>query len=408
MKKYPIENIREQFPALKRSHNGKTAAYFDGPGGSQVVQSAIDAMAGYMTRGGANLGGVFPSSRETESLIAAVKEDVSVLLNAAACKIAFGANATTMMFHVSRALARQWKEGDEIILSELEHHSNVDSWRSAAEDQGVIVKYIPFNPKTLTLDLDALPALLSGKTKLVAVGSASNCIGTITDVKAVSRLAKNVGATVAVDAVHGLPHIYTDMEELGIDILFSSAYKFFAAHVGMAVIRNDVFEKLQVYKLAPAPDTIPAKLEIGTQNYEGIATVSAAVNFIAGLGEGGSLKEKIITGYKAIEAHENSLAEKIRGELAKIKGVTLFQAAADVPKTPTIAFRVAGIAPKDFCEKMCDQYSVFVGCGHFYAVTVAQKLGVLDNGCFIRAGMAPYNTMEEAERFIEGVRAIVG
>lgn len=405
--RFPIEQVRAQFPALTRTHNGRTVAYFDGPGGAQTVQSAIDAVTGYLTRGGANLHGNFPSSHETEALIAKAKEDIAVLFNAKPGEIAFGPNATSLMFQVSRALARDWGPGDEILLTELEHHANIDTWRTAAEDKGATVKYIPLDTKSLTLDLDTLPSLLSEKTRLVAVGSASNCIGTITDVKRIAQAAKKVGALVAVDAVHAIPHMHVDREEQGIDFLFSSAYKFFAAHVGMAIIRADLFEKLDVYKVVPAPANVPDRLETGTQNHEGIPSVSCGIEFIAGLGMGQTLDERIRSGYKAIEEYENSLAEVIRAEMGKMKGITMYQAAADVPKTPTIAFRADPVTPRDFCIRMCEEHGVFIAEGDFYAQTLAERLGIRDKGSFIRAGMAPYNTMEEVERFLEGVRQII-
>ena len=382
-------------------------AYFDGPGGTQFLDSTIEAVCGYMTRGGANLHGNFPTSYETEALMAKAREDIKVLFNAPNHSVAFGPNATTMMFHASRALARSWSAGDEIILTELEHHSNIDSWRTAAEDRGVIVKYVPFNTETLTLDIDVLPDLISSKTKLIAVGSASNCIGTITDVKFFSEQARKVGALLAVDAVHGIPHMYVDVEDLGIDMLFSSAYKFFAAHVGMAIIRTDLFESLEVYKVAPAPDDVPDRLEIGTQNHEGIPSISEAIKFIASLGTGDTLQEQIISGYEVIEEYENTLTDYIREEMQRIDGITLYQAADDVPKTPTIAFRAEGITPRDFCIRMCDEHGVFIAEGHFYALTLAEKLGLADSGSFIRAGLAPYNTREEAKRFLDGIRAIM-
>jgi len=404
---FPIDRIRERFPALKRTHNGKQVVYFDGPAGTQFLDSAIEAVSGYMRRGGANLHSSFPTSFETEALLDKSREDIKTLFNALDHDVAFGPNTTSMLFHTSRALARQWEKGDEIILTELEHHSNIDSWRTAAEDRNVTVKYIPLDTKTLTLDLEALPGLISSKTKLIAVGSASNCTGTINDVKAISAFAKKAGALFAVDAVHSIPHTYIDCEDLGIDMLFSSAYKFFAAHVGMAVIRKNLFERLDVYKVAPAPNEVPYRLEIGTQNHEGIPSISEAVKFIASLGEGGSLKEQIISGYEALEEYENSLANIIRSEMAKINGITLYQAPGNVPKSPTIAFRADGITPRDFCVRMCEEHSVFIADGHFYAFTLAEKLGISESGCFIRAGLAPYNTIEEVDRFLEGVRAIM-
>ena len=405
---FPIDKVRGQFPALKRTYKDKLAVYFDGPGGSQFVDTAIKAVSDYMSGGGANLHGCFPTSIETEALIAKARADILTLFNGEGCEVAFGPNATTLMFHTSRALSRQWKEGDEIVLTELEHHSNIDSWRTAAEDKKVIVKYIPFNPETMALDLDKLPGLLSPRTKLVALGAASNSIGTITDIKAASAMAKKAGALVAVDAVHGIPHMYIDMKDLGIDMLFSSAYKFFAAHIGMVVIEKDLFESLNVYKVAPAPDYIPDKLEIGTQNHEAIPAVSAAIEFIASLGSGdNTLRERIISGYKAIEEHENYLAKVVRDEMKEIKGITLYQAGDNVPKTPTIAFRAEGISPREFCVRMCEDHSVFIAEGDFYSMTLAEKLGLRETGSFIRAGMAPYNTIEEVRRFLDGVKDIM-
>ena len=404
-KEFPIEEVRKMFPALKRVHNGQQVVYFDGPGGSQFLESSITAISQYMRIGVANLHGNFPTSQETEALIQKAKEDIAVLFNAQANEIAFGPNATTMMFHTSRALANQWEAGDEIILTELEHHSNNDSWRRAAEDRGVIVKYIPLNTESLELELDKLDDLISPKTKLIAVGHASNCVGTITDIKAVSAKAKEVGALVAVDSVHSIPHMYVDMQELGIDMLFSSAYKFFASHVGMAVIRKELFESLDIYKVVPAPGGVPDRLEIGTQNHEGIPAVSEAIHFIARLGEGETLKEQLISGYHAIEVYENMLAEKIRDGLAEIPGIKLYQ--SNKKKTPTIAFRAEGISPIDFCTRMCKEHSVFIAEGHFYALTLVERLGIDQTGGFIRAGIAPYNTIEEVERFLNAVKQIM-
>jgi len=407
---FPINRVRERFPALKRIHNGKPAVYFDGPGGTQFLDSAIEAVSNYMTSGGSNRHGNFPTTptgQETEQLISKARDDMKTLLNAWDHEVAFGLNATSLMFHVSRTLSRQWNEGDEIILTELDHHANIDTWRSAAIDRNVVVKYVPICTETLAFDFDALANLIAPKTRLIAIGAASNCIGTTIDVKAVSKMAKKAGALLAVDAVHAIPHMYVDMEDWGIDMLFASAYKFFAAHIGMAVIQKEVFKALDVYKIAPASDSAPDCLEIGTQSHESIPSVSAAVQFIVELGTGNSLKEQIISGYKAIWEYEESIADYIRTELSKINGITLYQANENTLKTPTIAFRAQGTSPHDFCVRMCEEHSVFIASGNFYAKTLAERLNVLDSGGFIRAGLAPYNTKEEADRFLAGVREIM-
>jgi len=407
---FPINQVRERFPALARTYNDKPVAYFDGPGGTQFLDSAIDAMCSYMRQGGSNRHGNSPTSpigAETERLIAKAREDMKVLLNAHDYEVAFGQNATSLMFQISRALAKKWTAGDEIILTELDHHANIDTWRTAAVDRNVVVKYVPVCTKTLAFDFDALAGLINPRTKLIAVGAASNCTGTIVDIKAVSKMAKEVGALLAVDAVHAVPHMYVDAEYLGIDMLFASAYKFFAAHVGMAIVQKDLFNSLDIYKIAPASDNAPDCLETGTQNHEAIPSISAAIQFIAELGNGNTLKERIVSGYKAISEHEDEVADHIRAELVKIDGITIYQAGKDVPKTPTIAFRAKGITPRDFCVRMSEEHSVFIACGNFYAQTLAEKLGINDNGAFIRAGLAPYNTMEEANRFLDGVKAIM-
>ncbi len=406
MKRFPIEEVRSQFPALKRIHNGKQVIYFDGPGGSQTVIGAIEEMDKYLMRGGANLGGQFPTSMEITEKIAEAKEAIADLFNAKPNEVAFGPNATTMMFNLSRAISRDWKEGDEIVLTELDHHSNIDTWRLAAEDKGVKVKYIPLNLDTLTLEMDKLPGLVNENTKLIAVGTASNCIGTITNLDIAKREAERVGAILAADAVHAIPHFYVDMEKEGIDLLFCSVYKMFGPHVGMAVINEDLIEKIQPYKIIPSPNNYAEKFETGTQNHEGIPGVTEAIKFIASLGEGETFKDKIKSGYTTIEEYEDKLANKLREGLAKIEKVKIFQAPKDVKKTPTIAFNVEGISPAEFTKRMSDEYSIFIADGDFYARTLVEKLGIDKTGGFIRAGLAPYNTMEEVDKFIKAVKEI--
>ena len=404
---YPIQDVRAQFPSLQRMHLGKPAVYFDGPGGSQTLGSAIKAMSDYLQNGVANIHGYSPTSHETEAILAKAREDLAVLFQAKPTEIAFGPNATSLMFAVARALSKTWEPGDEIILSELDHHAHVDSWLTAAQDHAVTVKWIPVDTQRLTLDLSALSSLIGPKTKLVAIGAASNCIGTITDITEVARLAKTVGALVSVDAVHAIPHIPLDMQNMNLDFIFTSAYKCFAAHVGMAAIREDIFQSLPIYKVAPAPDYYPDILEMGTQNYEGLATIPCTVDFFANLGTGDDLRSKLISGYAQIEAHENHLANIIRTEFAKIPEITLYQADDTTPKTPTIAFRIAGITNEDFCTRMCAEYSIFISSGDFYAKTLMEKLGIRASGSIIRAGLAPYNTTEEVERFIQATREII-
>lgn len=403
----PIEAVRQQFPALQRIYQGKPAVYLDGPGGSQVVKGSMDAIYAYMANGGANLHGSFPSSQETEAIIADARESVAQLFGVKATEVAFGANMTTLTFAIARALGRNWGEGDEIVVSELDHRANVDPWLTIAADRGMTVRWLRVNPETLTIEVDEIDSIITSKTKLVAVGLASNAVGTINDIPFITSKAQAVGALVAVDAVHATPHFFVDRDQLGADLLLCSAYKFFGPHVGIAVIREELFDSIQPYKLSPAPASFPDKLETGTQNHEGIAGITPAIQFVASLGKGDTLREQLRTGFEAIEEHENSLADKMREALLEMDGVTLYQADPEIPKTPTIAFRIAGLSPQVVCQRMADEHAVFIADGDFYAMTLADKLGINQEGGWIRAGLAPYNTVEEIDRFIFGIRDII-
>lgn len=404
---FDVEQVREQFPALKRTYKGQRVVYFDGPGGSQAVKSSIDAMSSYLMRGGANLHGAFPSSHETEAIIAETRQTVAAFLGAQPQEIAFGANMTTLNLAISRALSRTWEPGSEIVVSELDHRANVDPWLLAARDRGVNVKWLTVDKETLTLNLDELDSVITEKTKLVALGLSSNAVGTVSNVNKVAKRAHEVNAVVAVDAVHAAPHIVIDRDELGADILLCSAYKFFGPHVGIAAIRNDLFERLEPYKLQPAPTYIPEKLESGTQNHEGIAGVNGAIHFISTLGRGATLREKLVNSMITVEEHENDLADKIRKALPALPGVTMYAAPEPYQKTPTVAFRVANLSPRQVCETMANEYGIFVADGDFYATTLADKLGVNSSGGWIRAGLAPYNTEYEVDAFLEALERIV-
>jgi cysteine desulfurase family protein (TIGR01976 family) len=403
---FDVRAVREQFPALGRTHNGRKVVYFDGPGGSQVATPAIEAVSRYMSEGGANLHGAFPTSIETGEILRDTRQAVADFLGAEADEVAFGANMTTLTFAVSRALARAWDADSEIVVTQLDHRAHVDPWLLAAAERGAEVRWIRVNPETLTLDPEDLEEKITEKTKLVAVGLASNAVGTINDVSAIARRAHQAGAVVAVDAVHAAPHIPIDRDAAGADILTCSAYKFFGPHVGATVVKRDLLEALSVYKVEPAPDYIPDKLETGTQNHEGIAGVKGAIDFISSLGDGASLRDKLVSGMRAVEEYEAVLAERLRAALREIPGVKLYAAPDGIRKTPTIAFRVEGCSPREFCEHMAEE-GFFVADGHFYASTLAEKLGIRDKGSWIRAGLAPYNTEEEVEDFIETLAAFV-
>jgi cysteine desulfurase family protein (TIGR01976 family) len=403
---FDVRAVREQFPALQRTHNGRGVVYLDGPGGSQVAKPAIDAVSRYMNRGGANLHGAFPTSVETEEILRDTRQAVADFLGAAADEVAFGANMTTLTFAISRALSCTWDSSTEVVVTELDHRANVDPWLLAAAERGARVRWIRVNPETLALEPDDVERAINEKTKLVAVGLASNAVGTINDVASIAGRAREAGAFVAVDAVHAAPHIPIDRDAAGADILTCSAYKFFGPHVGVSVVKRDLLDALGVYKVEPAPDYIPDKLETGTQNHEGIAGVKGAIDFISALGDGASQREKLVAGMRALEEYEAGLAERFRAALREIPTVKLYAAPEDVRKTPTIAFRIEGRTPREFCERMVEN-GFFVADGHFYASTLAEKLGIRDKGGWIRAGLAPYNTEEEVEGFIESLARMV-
>lgn len=407
MEGFPIEWVRKQFPALQRTYNNKPVVYFDGPGGSQVIKSSIDAMVKYMSNGGANLHGQFPTSIETEQTIKEAREALADLLDVKPEEIAFGPNSTTIELAVSRAIARELSSDKEIVVTEIDHRANVDPWLAVADDKGLKVRWLEVDPSTLALNFDHLDSIINDKTALVAVTLASNAVGTITDVQKIAKRAREVGALVVVDAVHAVPHFAISMGDLGADILFCSTYKFFGPHIGIAAIRSEVFQKLKPYKLKPAPTNFPDKLETGTQNHEGIAGIKAAVEFIASLGEGHTRREKIVNGFKRIESYENGLANKIRTELKKIPNIELYQTPDEIPKTPTIAFKVKNMEPSQVSKWMVEKHGIFIADGDFYATTLADKLGINKDGGWIRAGLAPYNTEEEANKFINTLQELV-
>ena len=403
---FDVQAVRDQFPALGREYDGRPVVYFDGPGGSQAARGAIDAISGYMERGGANLHGVFPTSTETEEILANTRTAAADFLGAEPEEVAFGANMTTLTFAFSRALAEAWDEDSEVVVTELDHRANVDPWLIAAAEKGAKVRWVRVDPETLTLESEDLERNINEKTKLVAVGLASNAVGTVNDVAAVAERAHAVGAVVAVDAVHAAPHIPVDRDAIGADVITCSAYKFFGPHVGVTAIKRDLFERLNVYRLDPAPEHAPDKLETGTQNHEGIAGVKGAIDFIASLGEGTSLRERLASAMRIIEEYEADLARMFRAGLRHLPGVKLYAAPDDVRKTPTIAFRVEGHSTDEVCARMLE-HGFFIAAGDFYASTLAEKLGIRDSGGFVRVGLAPYNTEQEIERFVDALERFV-
>lgn len=408
-KAFPIEQVRSQFPALQStSDKDKPLIFFDGPGGTQMVQQAVDGMVAYISSGMANLHGTFPTSIRTEETIAASRSAVADFLNCKPEEVAFGQNMTSLAFSIARSLASFIGEGDEVVVTELDHRANVDPWLTLAKDRRALTKFLELNPETLTLELNNLNTIITEKTKLVAVGLSSNVTGTVTNVEKIISRAKEVGAIVVVDAVHAVPHLPISFKELGCDVLLCSAYKFFGPHLGIAVVTSSLFEKLSVYKLQPAPLEIPYKLETGTQNHEAVAGLVGAINFIESMGEGATRKERLRVGMQNIEAHETKLTNLIEDFLSELPEVRLYRSPGGTPKTPTFAFTVKGVNAREVTKWFADNYSMCIADGHFYASTMAEKLNVNPMGGWVRIGFAPYNTVNEVELFKKGLKEFLG
>jgi cysteine desulfurase family protein (TIGR01976 family) len=399
-RKFPIDEVRAQFPALNFKNKEQVfPIYFDGPGGTQMVQTCINRMLEYIETGMANLHGTFSTSQKTDALLEEAKQAVGDLLNCNPREVAFGQNMTSLAFQVANSLRPMLREGDEILVTELDHRANVDPWIHLAKETGATLKWLPVDKDKLVLDLSKLDTLLNAKTKIVAIGISSNLTGTITNVKNIFSAAKKYNAITIADAVHAVPHFLVDKEQLESDILFCSAYKFFGPHLGIAAIKEELFKRLEIAKLKPAPNEIPYKLETGTQNHEGIAGLCGAINFIESLGSGNSRRAKLASGMQAIEAHEQQLMDELQNFLESIPEITLYRAGKEVNKTPTFAFRIKGVHSREATEFFAEKYNLCIADGHFYASTMAEVFPVMETGGWIRIGFAPYNTLEEIDIF---------
>jgi cysteine desulfurase family protein (TIGR01976 family) len=400
--------IRARFPALARRHAGHPVAYFDGPGGTQVPQAVVDAMADYLLHHNANTHWRYPTSEETDRLLAGAREALADLLGATPAEIVFGANMTTLTFHLGRALGRGWSAGDEIVVTELDHHANVAPWQALARERGVILRSVPVVPETGELDWAALGRLLSPRTRLLAIGAASNALGTINDVTRACALARGVGALSFVDAVHYTPHALVDVQAIGCDFLACSAYKFYGPHVGILYGRRDRLETLDAPKLAPAPDTAPERLETGTLNHEGIVGAAAAVEFLTSLAgdgtRGGTRRDRLGRALGALHERGQELVARLWRGLEGLEHVRLYGPSPGRPRTPTVAFTVQGRTSDDVATALAAA-GVFVSNGDFYATTVVERLGLSASG-LVRAGCACYTTTDEVDRLVEGVRRL--
>jgi cysteine desulfurase family protein (TIGR01976 family) len=395
------QEIRRHFPALERQHRGHPVAYFDGPGGTQVPTSVADAVREYLLHHNANTHWLYPTSEETDELIAASRQALADLLGANPAEIAFGANMTTLTFHLARALGRGWGAGDEIVITELDHHANVAAWRALERERGVTIRSVPFVPASGQLDWSALERALSPRTRLLAIGAASNALGTVTDVTRACALARDAGALTFVDAVHYAPHVLVDVQAIGCDFLACSAYKFYGPHIGVLYGRRERLEALDVPKLAPAPDTAPERMETGTLNHEGIVGAGAAVDFLASLGGTGTRRERLGRTFAALHRNGQELIARLWRGLETIPGVRLYGPPPGEPRTPTAGFTIEGRTTGEVATALAAD-SVFVSNGDFYAATVVERLGLAPDG-LVRAGCACYTTSEEIDRLLAGV-----
>ncbi len=401
-----VAGIRAHFPALQRSHGGIPVAYFDGPGGTQVPRAVVDAMNDYLFHHNANTHWRYPTSIETDACIASARESVADFLGATPAQVAFGANMTTLTFHLARALGWQWSSGDEVVITELDHHANVAPWRALARERGIVIRSVPFDPATGLLDWTALEAAIGRRTRLVAIGAASNALGTITDVRRACELARAAGALSFIDAVHYAPHVLVDVRALGCDFLAYSAYKAYGPHIGVLYGRLPLFETLDIPKLEPAPNQAPDRWETGTGNHEGMIGAGAAVEFMASLSEGPDRRTRLATTFTELHRRGQRLVEQLWTGLASIDRVRLYGPPPHLPRTPTVVFTIDGYSTDEVAERLVEN-GLFLSNGDFYALTVIERLGRLPDGV-VRAGCACYTTEDEILRLIDGVRWVAG
>jgi cysteine desulfurase family protein (TIGR01976 family) len=400
-----VDEIRRQFPALERMHNGQPVAYFDGPGGTQVPRFVVDAMADYLFHHNANTHWLYPTSEETDALLLGARERFAEFFNASAEEIAFGQNMTTLTFHLARGLGSEWGEGDEIVITELDHHGNVAPWRALAKERGVTVRTVKMNTSDGRLDWRDLERQLGKKTRLLAIGAASNALGTITDVRGAAELAHAAGALVFVDAVHLAPHELIDVAEINCDFLACSAYKFYGPHVGILYGKRELLERVDVPRLDPAPNTSPERLETGTQNHEGIVGAGAAVEFLASLaGRTPSRRDALRRTFDGLRRRGELLLARLWNGLAEIDGVTLYGPRPGTPRTPTLAFTMRGRTTDDIARALARR-GLFVSNGDFYAATVIERLGQSAEGV-VRIGCSCYSTADEVGRLLEAIREL--
>jgi cysteine desulfurase family protein (TIGR01976 family) len=410
-----LRELRAEFPALQQTLDGRPIVFFDGPGGTQVHGSVIDAIARYYTEANSNAHGAFEFSRRTDETVVAARAAMASFLNAARPdEIVFGPSMTALTFNLSRSIGRTLSAGDEIVVTRLDHDANVAPW-VALEEQGALIRRIDFDPADCTLDMDGLRAAIGPRTRIVAVGAASNAVGTVNDIEQIAEWAHAVKAWIYVDAVQYAPHAVIDVQALDVDFLVFSTYKLFGPHLGVLWGRYDLLDKLPAYKVIPAGDTPPDKFEMGTPNFEGMAGATAAVDYIVSLGRRfgeppgtGSRRAEIETGMRAVRTHERRLVERLIDGLQAIRGIRIHgitDSARFDDRVPVVSFTAEGHTPEDIARRL-DERALFVWNGDFYAVHVIERLGLATSGGLVRVGINHYNTVDEVDRLLAAIDEI--
>ena len=413
VRKLDLEWVRKQFPSLRQTVNGQPAVFFDAPGGTQVPQRVIDAISEYLSKWNANLGGAFLTSQRSELIVEQAHQAMAEFFNCTPDEVVFGANTTTLTFALSRAIGRDLKSGDELLVTCLDHDANVSPW-VCLEDRGAKVRTADIKPADCTLDMFDLQAKIRRSTRLVAVGWAANAVGTINDVTEAIRLAHDVGAMTFIDAVHYAPHGLIDVKAIDTDFLACSSYKFFGPHQGILYGKREQLLRLRPYKLRVCSEKLPDRWETGTQNHECMAGVTAAIDYIAEVGRHHSSdvhtrREAIVAAYEVFRQHERELAEQLINGLLAIPGLT-FYGITDPAKfdrrTPTVAIRMEGYTPRELATQLGER-GIFTWDGNYYAINLAERLGVQQSGGTLRVGLAHYNTAEEVERLLAELHKLV-
>ncbi|MGC2169861.1 MAG: cysteine desulfurase-like protein [Candidatus Sulfotelmatobacter sp.] len=413
-----ISSVRAQFPALAQTVNGHPAVFLDGPGGTQVPQRVIDAISNYLSRDNANTDGAYATSRHTNAIIASGRAAMGDFLHCGADEIVFGPNMTTLTYAMSRAVGRDLGPGDEILVTRLDHDANVSPWL-ALEEKGVVIRWAEIHQEDCTLDVEDLAAKINSKTKLVAIGYASNAVGTVNPIKEIVRLAHAAGALAYVDAVHYAPHGLIDVAALDCDFLVCSTYKFFGPHMGVLFGKREHLRRLRPYKVRPLTDAIPNRWEWGTLNHECIAGITACVDYIAELGrrtnpESATRRAAIVSAFEAIHCHEHALMNRLMaglGEIPQLKIYGITDPSCFAWRCPTLAVRVvnqkAEQTPLALATKLGER-GFFTWDGNYYALNLTERLDVEKSGGFLRIGLVHYNTAEEIDRLLAAMKEIVG